>query len=139
MLHTQPIKAPRWREGEYYSVMSRHTLSDGVTSDVEIECDPARHLTDLAPSDLLVGSWYKGRLGDMTADTFETAFRDRYLNELASKQRAVDRMVHEALQGTVTLLCIEETPPAGELLLCHRRLLAEYCAVVEPTLKIEIQ
>ena len=36
-LYSRPIKAPRTiPDGEYYSVMSRHTLSDGVTPDVEI-------------------------------------------------------------------------------------------------------
>lgn len=142
MLRSQPIKAPRVSTGEYYSVMSRHTLNDGVTPDRDIACAPEQHLKVLAPPDTLVGDWYRGCLGERNEETFQGAFRDRYLAYIDQTKAAQTTIYHlgvRALEADVTLMCIEESVTSGELLLCHRRLLLEYATEIIPQLTVDIR
>lgn len=139
MLHTQPIKAARTLPGEYVSVMSRHTLSDGVTPDPQIDLRDVVHLPILAPPPRLVGDWYKGRLGEQNEQTFQEEFTPRYLDWLRSHEKEVTRLGEKALVEEVVVMCIESTPAPGELLLCHRRLLAQVCLQLTSGLEVDIR
>ncbi len=110
------------------SVMSRHTLNDGITPDRRItERLYTFHAVDLAPSGKLMGDYYKRDIG---WDRFEI----RYREEIGTPEKCelIQSLATIALVTNVTLLCIEHTSEE-----CHRRLLAEACLKYEPTLKIE--
>ena len=139
MLHTQPIKAPRTPQGDYISVMSRHTHSDGITPDEAIDLTNITHLPVLAPPARLVGDWYKGRLGARDEQTFQEHFAPRYIEWLDAHKDEVLLLGQRALTHDVTIMCIEPTPSSGELLLCHRRLLAEECLRLVDGLTVSIK
>ena len=131
MLYTKPIKSNREEaDGLRISVMSRHTLNDGVTPDPEImfACyDEWR--PELAPPLALIGDYYKRNL------PWER-FARLYIDFLGSPEAEpnVRDIAELALEKNVTLLCIEETPER-----CHRRLLAERCIELEPGLQLELR
>lgn len=115
-------------DGLRISVMSRHTLNDGITPDERITYDSFdEHYVALAPRSRLIGDYYKRGL---SWDEFES----RYLAQIRESDAIpiVRRLAERALNENVTLLCIEETAER-----CHRRLLAEECKRVEPELLIE--
>jgi len=127
-LYTKCILAPAVPEdGIRISVMSRHTLNDGLTPNPDITDDLwGYHFKDLGPSPKLIGDYYKRGL------PWEE-FEPRYLEEIRKDQKAT--MVHFiaclAIVRDVTLLCIEETCER-----CHRRLLAEECLRVRGQVEI---
>jgi len=103
-------------DGVRVSVMSRHTLNDGITPDARI--DSSRfdlHYPDLAPSPRLIGDYYKRALSWLD---FEAKFREEMKQPKAIS--AMDKVIKMARKGNVTLLCIEEGDE-----MCHRRLLVE--------------
>ena len=131
VLQTKCIKAPILKEdGRRISIMSRHTLNDGITLDPEITRGMYyAHQVIFAPPDKLIGDYYKRGL------PFEE-FARRYLeymrkNYMSPQVRELARM---ALRENITLLCIEETPER-----CHRKLLAEECKRLIPGLEVMIQ
>ncbi len=107
---------PTAEDGIRLSVMSRHTLNDGITPDPRIQAFDT-HVPMLAPSLLLVGSYYKRGLD-------WGMFERSYLEEIQEprKARLVRILASLAIEYNITLLCIEETAEY-----CHRRLLAEEC------------
>lgn len=114
-------------DGLRISVMSRHTLSDGVTPDFRITSTSFDlHCQKLAPGLRLIGDYYKRGL------SWE-GFESRYLRQIREVEpaRLVRRLAEVALHNDVTILCIEETAEK-----CHRRLLAEECVRLEPMLCI---
>lgn len=127
-LITKSILAPIEKEdGWRISVMSRHTLEDGVTPDERIGQERYNeHMIDLAPSPKLIGDYYKRGL------SWED-YKKRYLTELndPSKTKLVKKLASRALKENITILCIEEKPD-----FCHRRLLAEECKKYEPELGV---
>ena len=117
MLSTKCILALRSNyDGLRISVMSRHTLDDGVTNDPRILPSMySLHFTSLSPPPQLIGSYLKRGL------SWED-YERRYLDHLKSPNAVSDisRIIHFLNNRlNVTLLCIEETPEH-----CHRRLLA---------------
>lgn len=120
------LKEPEQEDGIRISVMSRHTLPDGVTPDSRIKSFDI-HMPILGPSPKLVGDYYKRNLP-------WNEFEKRYIDEISegSKSQFVRRMAKMAMNQNVTLLCVEETCEH-----CHRRLLAETCQKYEPNLNIE--
>lgn len=130
-LKTKSILAPiEETDGTRISVMNRHTLNDGITPDERIKQEfYHEHQTALAPSNKLIGDYYKRGL---PWNEYEKRFKEeikkdepfKILTEIASK----------ALKEDITLLCIEESPE-----FCHRRLLAEECKECEPNLEIKIR
>lgn len=137
-LRSRCILSPREAEdGVRLSIMSRHTLPDGVTPHPEITSDLFdEHLFDLAPPPKLVGGWYRSELGEQSVATFNQEFTPRYLEHIRSNtiEPVVFALAKSSLEDTVTVLCIEPTPE-----MCHRRLLLEECQRVQPKLEIEIQ
>ncbi|HLC59062.1 MAG TPA: DUF488 domain-containing protein [archaeon] len=129
MLYTKCIfKDVESYDGIRISVMSRHTLNDGVTPDERITSTTYNEwLKELAPPAKLIGDYYKRGL---TWPEYETRYR-QFLQtpEAASK---VNDLASQAIEKDITLLCVEETPEK-----CHRRLLAEECLVYQPDLKLE--
>lgn len=131
MLKTKCIKAPiESDDGFRVSIMSRHTLSDGITVDPEISGGLySAWWPVLAPPAGLIGAYYKRGL--KWAD-FEAGY-----NQHLKASEAVDAIINLsnlALRSTVTVLCIEETPE-----FCHRRLLAEKCQRMTSAIVINIK
>ena len=125
-LLTKCILAPIGHEdGLRISVMSRHTLSDGITPDHRITAESMElHMPSLAPSPQLIGDYYKRGL---SWEDYESRF-NKEMKDKISQLRAI---ASHALTRNITLLCIEPTPEH-----CHRRLLAVTCKRIEPHLKI---
>lgn len=131
MLKTKSILAPKEHsDGIRISVMSRHTLNDGLMPNPEISLENYQvWLKDLAPPEKIVGDYYKRGL---SWDKFET----KYLEYLRKEniQIRVQKIAKTSLDETITLLCIEDSPEH-----CHRRLLAEECGRYEPSLILDIK
>ena len=130
MLQTKCIKAPiESGDGLRISVMSRHTLNDGITPDHEITADLYQeHWRLLAPPDTLMGDYYRRGLP-------WSLFVQRYsefLNE-PHTHCAIESLARQAMEEVVTILCVEKTPD-----FCHRRLLATYAQQITPGLEIHI-
>jgi uncharacterized protein YeaO (DUF488 family) len=132
MLQTKSILAPiSHDDGLRISVMSRHTLSDGVTPDHRIHQGLFdQWWPELAPAASLVGDYYKRELD---WSRFEAA----YIEQLHQPDavRRIGSLILLARVQVVTLLCIEDEPVQ-----CHRRLLAEACArVAYPELELRVR
>jgi len=131
MLKTKSILAPKEElDGIRISIMSRHTLEDGITSHPNISLDSyERWLPNLGPPLKLIGDYYKRNLP-------WKEFEKRYLNHLQQTeiQLEVKNLARISLELEVTLLCIEDKPEH-----CHRRLLAEECKKYQPDLILEIK
>ena len=130
MLRTSCILLPRQENlnDVRISVMSRHTLSDGITPDARITRDLFdEHLPELAPPSKLVGDYYKrGMLWEKYVEEYNA-----YLRTIGG---VVLRLAERSCEQDITLLCIESTPEK-----CHRRLLAEECKHLIPGLDVEIK
>ena len=116
-------------DGLRISVMSRHTLSDGRAPDIRIPLsDLDDHWPLLGPSPRLIGDYYKRQLP-------WSDFEKRYLLQLqrAESQELLVKVISLASESTIMLLCIEEEPTC-----CHRRLLAQMCQKIDPSLEIAI-
>lgn len=117
-------------DGYRVSVMSRHTLDNGITPDPLITKESfSLWMKELAPPEKLVGDWYKRNL---PWEVFEERYLD-FLKNLEQRTK-VSELTKMALLKTVTILCVEETPDY-----CHRRLLAEECKRLNPELSILIK
>ena len=130
MLRTKCILLPHDLEDGYrISVMSRHTLDDGVTLDPRITEDSFDAWWQaLAPPLTLVGEYYKRGMP-------WARFEDRYLDYLrnAVQQQKLKDLVWYATRETTTILCVETVPKQ-----CHRRLIAEECRRLAPALEIRV-
>jgi uncharacterized protein YeaO (DUF488 family) len=129
MLYTKSIYAPKSdSDGIRISVMSRHTLEDGITPDPKITTSSYDYwLKILAPTDRSVGDYYKRGL------PFEE-YSKRYKTHLAKKEISptIESLARQALIQNITFLCVEESAEK-----CHRKILAEICQTYQPTLKVE--
>lgn len=126
VLYTKCIfKEKSLEDGVRISVMSRHTLNDGKTVDIRIK-DYDEHLKILAPSDRLIGDYYKRGLS-------WDDFSKNYLDYIRSQEVSlyVKDLARRALTENISLLCVEETADK-----CHRKLLAEECKLYEPLLEV---
>lgn len=128
-LSTGCILSPRQESnGTRISVMSRHTLDDGVTPDERIiawihfdEWAPK-----LAPPPKIVWAFYRGGLNwQEYIEAYNGYLKTTDIQEL------VRQLIERALKQDITILCIEDTPEY-----CHRRLLAEKCQRIEEKLVI---
>ncbi len=130
-LRTKSIKAPpEAADGVRVSIMSRHTLPDGVTPDPEITHGSYDEwVVALAPPPRLIGDYYRREL------PWEE-FADRYLAWLERDEASepIRDLLERARSEDVTLLCVEDGPEY-----CHRRLLAEACRRLDPDLEVEIE
>jgi uncharacterized protein YeaO (DUF488 family) len=121
------LDSPLPEDGVRISVMSRHTLNDGVTPDARItegSYDFWRPM--LAPPPRLIGSYYRDNF--LWRD-----FKAEYLQHLRKQDVSmyVQELAAEALGQDITLLCVEQK---GEP--CHRVLLAGECLRYEPLLVV---
>ncbi len=131
MLLTKCIFAPvEESDGYRVSVMSRHTLNDGVTPDLRITDDSFHEWNRaLAPPDRLVGAYYRR---DVPWETFERLYCELLLTHPVAG--CVQELVELAKQSRITVLCAEETPER-----CHRRLLAEHCKKLDSGLEVIVR
>ncbi len=129
VLYTKSIFDEKsFTDGTRISVMSRHTLQDGVTPDPRITDESYQlWMPKLAPPAELVGGYYKRGLP--WAD-----FGSMYLAHLQQRDIAgiVADLAKNSVSENMTLLCVE---PRGEN--CHRLILAEACRAYIPDLRIE--
>ena len=130
-LKTKSIHAPVSIEDGYrISIMSRHTLNDGITPDPLITSENYDlWMKELAPPDTVIGAYYKRGLS-------WKEFEVQYLSFLQQKevQKLVQKLIQLVKSQDITLLCVEDTPEY-----CHRRLLAEEIQRLEPDLQIIIK
>ncbi len=116
-------------DGLRISVMSRHTLNDGVTPDLQIL--PTSFdiwMKELAPPQTLIGDYYKRGL---SWEEFEDRYK-KFLRE-GTTQLFIGALLKLLQTQTITLLCVEDTPEQ-----CHRRLLAEECKLLRPSILLSI-
>ena len=110
------------------SVMSRHTLEDGITPDERIiegvSFDEWQR--EFAPPAKLVGAYYRKEL---LWEDFEKTYLE-YLRGDETRPK-VEAFAKRCAEETITLACIEDTADR-----CHRRLLAEELQRYQPELKI---
>lgn len=131
MLKTKCIKADRDNaDGRRISIMSRHTLADGVTPDPEITDDLYDEWwQELGPPPALIGAYY--RRGMKWSD-FESGYRAHLAQpEVAAR---LGRVAILSLREDITLLCLEPEPDY-----CHRRLVAEACQSLIQELEVDIR
>lgn len=130
ILRTKSIYTlPSPDDGYRISVMSRHTLQDGVTPDSRISATSFHAwMKQLAPPEKLIGSYYKRGL---SWEEFETSYCE-FLRTPQTRTYML-ALMREIYRHTVTILCVEESPAQ-----CHRRLLAEECVRMDPAIQVEI-
>jgi len=117
-------------DGKRISIMSRHTLKNGIISHPKIDSSSYDlWMPQLAPPIKLIGDYYKRGL------SWER-FEQRYLEYIKQPniQIKVQNLAKESLDSIITLLCIEDSPEH-----CHRRLLAEECKRYEPDLILSLK
>lgn len=117
-------------DGLRISVMSRHTLNDGVTPNLKItNSSYDQWLQILAPPAKLIGDYYKRGL---PWEQFEQKYFD-YIRS-SNLKTEVQKLAEQSLDSVITLLCIEESPE-----FCHRRLLAEECNRYQSNLVLSVK
>ena len=113
-------------DGLRISVMSRHTLDDGVTPDLRIQpCD--LHISMFGPAPKLIGKYKRKEIDWVN-------FEKEYRIQMNRNRKAISKLriiIKLALDFPITFLCVEETPEY-----CHRRLLAEICQRMNKNLVI---
>jgi len=135
MLRTKNIlKSISPLDGKRISIMSRHTLANGKTPDARITpymYDEWR--LEFAPPDKLVRAYYKRKLP-------WKEYEIEYLKHIRTPgiTEKVKELARASMITNITLLCIEDFVK-GEMLHCHRRLLAEECKKYQPELKLYIR
>jgi len=136
MLLTKCIYLPKSAEdGLRVSIMSRHTLVDGKTPDLQITADSYdAHWPELGPPAHLIGRYLRR---EIDWPKFEATFLQHLRREAAPQ---LGRLIDLALTQNVTLLCREKLGADIYLgkLACHRRLVAEECKRLRPELAILI-
>jgi uncharacterized protein YeaO (DUF488 family) len=130
-LKTKAIKKAREiNDGLRISIMSRHTLNDGITPDSEItKTSFDEWWPELAPPERLIGSYYKRGL---PWEEFEREFLCHL--ESPAIQTRLQRLVELSRSRNITVLCVEDAPQR-----CHRRLVAEACRKIDPSLEVIIE
>jgi hypothetical protein len=131
MIITKGILAPQEEsDGLRLSIMSRHTLDDGVTPDRRITRDLYKlQKFCFAPPGDLFGRYYRGMV---SWEVFEREYLESLKVDWIAER--VQGLAFDGLAHNITLLCIEDTPEQ-----CHRRLLAEECQRYQPSLKLDIR
>lgn len=131
MLLSKPIRSVREpADGLRVSVMSRHTLNDGVTPDQTIKpwmfdvWQPG-----LAPPARLLGDYYRRGID---WPEFESRYNDHLTTPYVDEQ--IRELALQAITENITILCTEESPE-----ICHRRLIVARCVAIEPVLEFDIQ
>ena len=117
-------------DGLRISVMSRHTLNDGITPHPQINSSSYElWLPNLAPPARLLGDYYKRGV------PFEQ-FKEQYLSYINqhTAQIKVRYIAKKSVDSVITLLCIEESPEY-----CHRKILAEECKKYQLDLILDIR
>ena len=131
MLKTKSILLPKeGSDGMRISVMSRHTLNDGITPHPQINSSSYDlWLPNLAPPAKLLGDYYKRGL------PFEQ-FKEQYLSYINQHniQIEVRYIAKKSVDSVITLLCIEESPEY-----CHRKILSEECKKYQLDLILDIR
>ena len=131
MLKTKSIKAKKCvDDGLRISIMSRHTLNDGITPDKDItEESYNQWWVELSPPPKLIGDYYRKCL---SWDEFAEKFKEFLQTPEATVY--ITKLVELASADNVTILCVEDTSEH-----CHRRLVAERCLEIDNSLVIILE
>jgi len=130
MIKTKSILSEiNYTDGLRISIMSKHTLNDGVTPHPDITSYSFDiWLPILSPPLKLVGDYYKRGL---SWESFEKRYLEHIRKDYVKKE--VKLLAEKGLDSMITLLCIEEFP-----FLCHRSILAKECKLYQPSLELYI-
>lgn len=130
MLKTKSILKPKeGSDGLRISIMSRHTLNDGITPHPGItKSSYDQWFRVFSPPARLLGAYYKRAV---SWEKFELSYLE-YIRK-AEIRIEVQNLAERSLDSVITLLCIEESPEH-----CHRRILAEECKKYQPSLVLSI-
>lgn len=136
MLKTKCILAPMSvTDGVRISIMSKHTLNDGITLDGRITSDIFdEHKPIYAPPLTLIGAYYRSINEGIFRTTAWNDFEKGYLLYLDNINEAIDSLALSARNQNITIMCIEKTPDY-----CHRRLLAERIKELYSNLEVKIE
>jgi uncharacterized protein YeaO (DUF488 family) len=126
MIYTKSIfKRPTKADGIRISVMSRHTLNDGITPDMRITSETYNcWYRELSPPEKLVGAFINQKI---SWEQYTNSYI-KYLREPSIYPKVI-ALANKGLNKNLTLLCVEESANR-----CHRRLLAEECQFYCPKL-----
>ena len=129
MLYTKCIfEKAKKEDGVRISVMSRHTLDDGVTPDDRITGDSYdKWMPELAPKN--VGEYKRGEIN--FCELIEK-YREKLRTE-AMKEK-VQALAKLAMLEDITILCTEDLFEDPR---CHRIFLAEECQRYQKKLRVE--
>lgn len=128
MLFSKCIKAPAEPgDGVRISIMSRHTLNDGITPDKEIGPNSYDEWWKaLAPNEKVLGLYLRGEIPFLS---FEENYRYQLYHDEA--YMTMTNLINLARTEDVTVLCVERTPEH-----CHRRILLDVCRLATPDLEV---
>ena len=111
------------------SVMSRHTLNDGLTPNPQITNSLFDiHLPEFGPPPKLIGKYYRQEIAWVEfAELYQEYVKSDMLKVL------LDDIIVLSKEMDVVLLCIEDVPD-----FCHRRLLVERCLQLDSSIIVNI-
>ena len=129
MIFTKCIYSPvESIDGLRISIMSRHTLDDGVTPDVDI-INFDEHLPVLGPTPRLIGRYYRK---EITWCEFKREFNvDLQLD--VNMKYTLKRIIEISKRQNVTLMCKDISP-----IKCHRRLVARRIHSLDASVQVHI-
>ena len=108
------------------SVMSRHTLNDGVVNDPNITLESYDEwISEIGPPGEIIVPYVKGEIG---WDEYKMGYI-KFLRR--NTVDIVENLARRSIEEKIILLCKEKK---GEN--CHRNLLAEECKIYQPSLEI---
>ena len=100
------------------TIMSRHTLNDGITPDPRITNYTFHwHAFHLGPPTKIIGAYYRQ---EITWEEFSKSYLD-YVSSDSLCKSTIELMIELSKYHDIEFVCIEETSEK-----CHRRLLAEW-------------
>ncbi|MBP6910443.1 DUF488 family protein [Patescibacteria group bacterium] len=129
MLKSKSILAEKSPDdGLRVSIMSRHTLNDGITQDERLTPDRFdEHMPEFAAPGWAVGGYYRGELS-------RNEYVNHYRAHVETQREKVRALIIEALTKDITVMCIEDSPE-----LCHRKIFIEYCQELADVLSLPLQ
>ena len=131
MIKTKSILRPKDEsDGIRISVMSRHTLNDGITPHPQIyHYSYDEWLKILAPPEKLLGDYYIRKIKNLED------VKKYYITYLRNPEIKTEvlKLAKRGMDEIITLLCVENLP-----IDCHRKILAEECKRYFPSLILKI-
>lgn len=121
-----------WDRTDIYriSVMSRHTLNDGVTPDIRIRGKYDEHRPILGPPSWLIGRYLRREI-----DFVEYRDEFRLYLQHPTVRAALRELLLVLQRRSIVLLCVEHIENGAQEF-CHRFLVAEALKKLNPDLTV---